>query len=139
MKIPSENSVKAYILFDGSCGFCSRSMRWVAAKDSQHRLLFVSNQSQLGQDLMRKREVEKLSKDSILYISLGGGVAEKSQAIYRMVQHLPGYRYLGILFSLLPKGLLDGLYSGVARVRKRLPGTGSCSNLPIGISEKIIW
>ena len=54
------------LVYDGSCGFCSRSVQFILRHERRHDLLFVTRDSPLGKDLRRKFHLEAV--ESMLWI-----------------------------------------------------------------------
>src|ERR1039458_8366452 len=46
------------LVYDGSCGFCSRAVQFILRHEQRHDLLFVPRDSDLGKDLRRTYHLE---------------------------------------------------------------------------------
>src|SRR5271169_5172422 len=55
------------LVYDGSCGFCSRSVQFILRHERSHDLLFVTRDSPLGQQLRRHFHLEAV--ESMLWFS----------------------------------------------------------------------
>jgi predicted DCC family thiol-disulfide oxidoreductase YuxK len=108
------------ILYDGVCVFCSRWIRFIAARDSQQRFRFTAIQSAYGTRLAKAFGVDPHDPDTNAVIH--GGVAYfKSDAALTVLSSLPGWGWAGAL-RLVPKSLRDAVYNLVARNRYRIFG-----------------
>lgn len=118
---------RALVLYDGTCGFCSSSVRFLLDRDGAHdRFRFAALQSARGERL-QSLYPELAQVDSIVVVErFTDGrphVRIKSDAALRLVRLLPAlWPLLGWLGLVLPRALRDALYDGVARSRHRLMG-----------------
>jgi predicted DCC family thiol-disulfide oxidoreductase YuxK len=108
------------ILYDGVCVFCSRWVRFVAARDTERRLRFTAIQSDYGTRLARAYRIDPQDPDTNAVIH--GGVAYfKSDAALTVLGLLPGCSWVRVLLA-TPKPLRDAVYNLVARNRYRIFG-----------------
>src|SRR6201986_389251 len=108
------------ILYAGVCVFCSRCIRFVAARDKDRRFRFTAIQSPYGTRLAQAFGIDPADPDTNAVIH--GGVAYfKSDAALTVLSHLPGWRWMRALFA-VPKPLRDAVYKLVARNRYRIFG-----------------
>jgi predicted DCC family thiol-disulfide oxidoreductase YuxK len=108
------------ILYDGVCVFCSRWVRFVAARDIEHRFRFTAIQSGYGTRLAQAFAIDPDDLDTNAVVH--GGVAYfKSDAALTVLGVLPGWRWVRLLRT-VPKPLRDAVYSLVARNRYRIFG-----------------
>ncbi len=108
------------ILYDGVCIFCSRWVRFVARRDVERRFRFTAIQSAYGTRLAQAFGIDPADPDTNAVIH--GGVAYfRSDAALTVLSHLPGWRWVKILFG-VPKPLRDAVYNLVARNRYRIFG-----------------
>jgi predicted DCC family thiol-disulfide oxidoreductase YuxK len=108
------------ILYDGVCVFCSRWVRFVAARDIEHRFRFTAIQSGYGTRLAQAFAIDPDDLDTNAVVH--GGVAYfKSDAALTVLGVLPGWRWVRLLRT-VPKPLWDAVYSLVARNRYRIFG-----------------
>ncbi len=76
------------LVYDGSCGFCSRSVQFMLRHERRHDLLFVTRDSELGQRLRRASGLE--SVHSMLWIE-NDQVFAKSGAVIKGTAYLGGW------------------------------------------------
>ena len=108
------------ILYDGVCVFCSRWIRFVAARDTSQRFRFTAIQSPYGTRLAQAFGIDPQDPDSNAVIHRG--VARfKSDAALTVLSLLPRWRWVRLL-RLVPKPLRDAAYDLVARNRYRIFG-----------------
>jgi len=108
------------ILYDGVCIFCSRWIRFVAARDLEGRFRFTAIQSDYGTRLAQAFGIDPADPDTNAVIH-GGIAAFKSDAALTVLSLLPGWRWLRLLRA-VPKPLRDAVYNLVARNRYRIFG-----------------
>jgi predicted DCC family thiol-disulfide oxidoreductase YuxK len=108
------------ILYDGLCVFCSRWIRFVAARDKEARFRFTAIQSAYGSELARAFGIDPGDPDTNAVVH-GGKVFFKSDAALTVLSRLQGWRWAGIFFH-VPKPLRDAAYGLVARNRYRIFG-----------------
>ena len=108
------------ILYDGICVFCSRWIRFVAARDAARRFRFTAIQSAYGRRLAEAFGIDSEAPDTNAVVH--GGVATfKSDAALTVLSHLPGWHWVRVLRA-VPKALRDAVYNPVARNRYRIFG-----------------
>ena len=108
------------ILYDGVCVFCSRWIRFVAARDRDRRFRFTAIQSDYGARLARTFGIDLNDPDTNAVIH-GGAAYVRSDAALTVLSNLPGWRWARVLFA-LPKPLRDAVYNLVAKNRYRIFG-----------------
>jgi predicted DCC family thiol-disulfide oxidoreductase YuxK len=108
------------ILYDGMCVFCSRWIRFVAARDADRRFRFTAIQSGYGRRLAQAFGIDPEDPDTNAVVH--GGVATfKSDAALTVLSHLPGWRWVRGLRA-VPKAWRDAVYNLVAFNRYRIFG-----------------
>ena len=109
------------VFYDGACGLCHRTVRFAIARDRDgRRFRFAA----LGSEAFRRLVPEALRKglpDSIVVLTPDGALLSRSAAIIHILDRIGGpWRLQGRLLALVPRGIRDLGYDGVARVRHRL-------------------
>jgi predicted DCC family thiol-disulfide oxidoreductase YuxK len=108
------------ILYDGVCVFCSRWIRFIAARDKAKRFRFTAIQSAYGTRLAQAFGIDPNDPDTNAVIH--GGVAHfKSDAALTVLSNLPGWRWTRALFA-VPMPLRNAVYNLVAKNRYRIFG-----------------
>ena len=108
------------ILYDGVCVFCSRWVRFVAARDVARRFRFTAIQSGYGARLAQAFGINPEDPDTNAVIH-GGEVFFKSDAALTVLSNLPGWGWVRVLRA-VPKPLRDAAYGLIARNRYRIFG-----------------
>lgn len=113
----SENE-KVIVIYDGSCGFCNNSVRFILDLKPSDDLRFVSAQSDLGlslrQDMNIKEEV-----DSIITLSKGRYFI-KSEAIFELLTKVQSpWKHLRVL-KFIPARIRDLVYDFISKNRDRI-------------------
>jgi predicted DCC family thiol-disulfide oxidoreductase YuxK len=125
------------ILYDGVCVFCSRWVRFVAARDKEQRFRFTAIQSGYGTRLAQAFGIDPSDPDTNAVVH--GGVAYfKSDAALTVLGHLPRWGCVRVL-RFVPKPLRDAVYNLVARNRYRIFGKyEACFLGDAGFRERVM-
>jgi predicted DCC family thiol-disulfide oxidoreductase YuxK len=108
------------ILYDGVCVFCSRWVRFVAARDEKRRFRFTAIQSGYGTRLAQAFGISPDDPDTNAVIH--GGIAFfKSDGALTVLSNLHGWGWVRVL-GFVPKPFRDAVYNLVARNRYRIFG-----------------
>jgi predicted DCC family thiol-disulfide oxidoreductase YuxK len=108
------------ILYDGVCVFCSRWVRFVAARDTKRQFRFTAIQSGYGARLAQALGINPDDPDTNAVVH--GGIAFfKSDGALTVLSDLPGWSWVRAL-RLVPKPLRDAVYNLVARNRYKIFG-----------------
>ena len=125
------------ILYDGVCVFCSRWIRFVAARDKARRFRFTAIQSGYGTRLAQAFGIDPADPDTNAVIH--GGVAYlKSDAVLTVLGALPGWSWTRALRA-VPKPVRDAVYNIVARNRYRIFGKyEECCVADAGFADRVM-
>jgi predicted DCC family thiol-disulfide oxidoreductase YuxK len=116
------------LLYDGTCGFCADSVRFVLRHDRRGTLRFAALQSSFGQRAV-ERHPQLRTVDSMVWIdqfdrSSATAVCERvsvrSDAALRVVEYLGGWWTIARIIRFVPRPMRDAAYDLVARHRHRL-------------------
>jgi predicted DCC family thiol-disulfide oxidoreductase YuxK len=120
------NDRSPVLLYDGSCGFCARSVQFVLDHErDRHFLRFTTLQGVLG-DSLRQHQRELDAIDSVIWYEVGDrpdevAVFVRSAAVLRVLEYLGGgWGLLASVGGLVPRPVRDWVYDLVARYRHRL-------------------
>jgi predicted DCC family thiol-disulfide oxidoreductase YuxK len=109
------------VLYDGECGLCNRTVRWLVAVDRERRFRYAPLQGQLGTRLRKERGDVPEGLDTFVYLEEGRAHL-RSSAFVRAARQLPyPWRALSWLW-IVPRFLRDLGYRLVARIRYRVWG-----------------
>ena len=118
------------VIFDGTCGFCSRIVRFALRHDIRGELLFTSNTSPFGKRLLSDYKLEALSADTLIVIADGRALLRSDAAIYIAAHLRAPYRY-GEYLRYIPRIIRDVGYRVIARIRHHLASSVDvCELLP---------
>jgi len=104
------------VVFDGRCGFCNRTVRWLLRRDRRDRLRFVASEQAHVAGLLKRHGLDVASDadgpGSIVVVRDAGGVVEcvlvRSDAV--------------VALKWIPRPVRDMVYGLVARWRYRIWG-----------------
>src|SRR5271166_6539441 len=135
---PEVNAYKPPMLvYDGSCGFCSRSVQFILRHERRHDLLFVPRDSELGKQLRQSHGMEGV--ESMLWID-NGRVFTESEAVIRAADYLGGWwSMFAVAGAICPSALLRRLYRLVARNRRRISSSSASCVLPSAEQRSRFW
>jgi len=118
------------LLFDGSCGFCSRIVRWVLRHERRRTLCFASLDSAFAHRLLQE-EPHWLQLDTVLWVDRDAAgrperVLARSEAVLQLVRYVGGVWGLLRGAAWVPRSWRDAVYDRVARNRHRVFASRSC-------------
>lgn len=109
------------VFYDGACGLCHRTVRFAIARDRDGRHFRFAA---LGGEAFRRLVPEALRAglpDSIVVLTPDGTLLARSAAVIHILERIGGpWRLPGRLLALVPQGIRDLGYDGIARMRHRL-------------------
>jgi predicted DCC family thiol-disulfide oxidoreductase YuxK len=117
------------LLYDGTCGLCHRSVRWILRHERDHDVRFAPLQGAVAAAL-RARWPEIPSDVSTVVLVEDDRVHLRSKAFVYAAKHLRApWRWL-YAWRWLPAFVLNGAYRIVAALRYRLFGRAELCDLP---------
>lgn len=111
---------KAIVLFDGSCGLCNKSVRFILKHEKNKELYFSALQSEIGKQLLKQFNLQ--NADSIVFIKDQKAFIKSSGAL-QLTKYLKGLWPLLFAFYIVPKFIRNGVYDYIARNRIKWFGT----------------
>jgi predicted DCC family thiol-disulfide oxidoreductase YuxK len=117
------------VLYDGVCGLCTRSVRFIIRRDRAAAFRFASLQSGTGRELCRRHGLDEDALDTMVLIDSGTAYT-RSDAVVRVARRLDGVWKVGALGRLVPRPIREWLYRIVARHRYRWFGQRAACWLP---------
>jgi predicted DCC family thiol-disulfide oxidoreductase YuxK len=118
----------AVILFDGTCAFCERSVRFIASRDDGY-FRFGASQNPEGRALLGKFGTSREATRSLILIE-DDQLYLRSTAVLRIAGRLRApWRYARPLL-LVPRPIRDAIYRLIAAVRHRLAGPSNACEIP---------
>jgi predicted DCC family thiol-disulfide oxidoreductase YuxK len=125
---PAEELPAALVLYDGSCGLCAKSVRWILDHERDHEIQFAPLQGETAARARTRYPRIPHSIDSVVYIT-GGRAHLRSQALLRAAGHLRAPWRWGHALRWIPGFVLDVAYRAVAAVRYRIWGRADACGL----------
>jgi len=114
------------LLYDGTCGFCARSVQFVLRHEAPAGVLrFARLEGPLGEAL-RARHPELATIDSLIWYepptaTTSERIAWRSRGVLRVARYLGGvWAILGSLGMVVPRSFSDAIYAWIARHRHEL-------------------
>src|SRR5690606_4984069 len=122
-------ALPAIVLYDGTCGFCHKSVDWILRHERDHQLRFAPLQGSTAAALRAEHpEIPELVESVVLVEH--GTARLRTQALFHVARHLRRpWRWLYAL-RWLPASLLDLGYRAIARIRYRIWGRADVCGLP---------
>ncbi|MFO0584980.1 MAG: DCC1-like thiol-disulfide oxidoreductase family protein [Anaeromyxobacter sp.] len=132
------------MLFDGTCGLCSRLVRFVARRDAAGVFVYASLQGEVGRSALARAGVAA-TPDPSTFVLLRGWRGARPEVLLRsrgallVVSQLGRpWRWLRAL-AVLPWPLLDAGYRFVARHRRRFfPPAPACALPEPGLRARLL-
>ncbi|WP_299537049.1 thiol-disulfide oxidoreductase DCC family protein [Ulvibacterium sp.] len=121
---------KKVILFDGVCNLCNSSIQFVIKRDKKDVFRYAALQSEIGQELIRERNIDTSKVDSIILIDPGVAFYTKSDAALKIGRSFGGIWIILTVFNLIPRSLRDIVYDFVAKNRYRWFGRKDACMIP---------
>lgn len=121
--------MSAIVLFDGVCNFCNGSVNFIIERDKENYFKFAPLQSQIGEELLQKYEIDKAETDSVILIEDEKAYMHSTAAL-RIARRLGGIWSWLYAFIIVPRGLRDFIYRLFAKNRYRLFGKQDACMMP---------
>lgn len=107
-----------YILYDGTCPACQKSVAFIKAMDKKKLFTFIPLQDAKAKELCEGRK-ELLSMNSVILYESKQKIWIRAKAIFRIFWLLGGLKKaIGWLY-ILPSWIIDPFYRLFARFRHR--------------------
>jgi len=147
--VESMNSLKELggrllVVYDGHCGLCDRSVRWLLRRDRGDRLRFAAFESPQVAELLERHGVSAIAPETLLVVRDADGPGEqllvRSEAVLALLGELPRpWPWVGAGLGWVPRAVRDVEYRIVARWRYRIWGrVASCPVPPSGERERFL-
>ena len=122
------------LLYDGLCGFCDRTVRFILARDPGGSMMFAPLQGEYAAGVFRQRPALR-NVDSLILVD---GVAHaedarisvRSDAVLEIARYLGGPWRAAMILRLVPSALRNWGYDLFARHRYRLFGRYDSCPIP---------
>jgi predicted DCC family thiol-disulfide oxidoreductase YuxK len=117
------------ILFDGVCNLCNGAVQFVIRHDPKGIFKLAALQSEAGQALLKKHQLDPEALHSIVLI-LDDKVYRQSRAALEIARRLSGAWPLLYVFIIVPYFLRDWIYDWIAANRYRWFGKQDACMIP---------
>jgi predicted DCC family thiol-disulfide oxidoreductase YuxK len=126
---PADNRDHGIVLFDGTCAFCERSVRFIATRDPAAYFRFGASQTPPAAALLARYGTTRDATRSLILIE-DDQVYLRSTAALRIARRLTAPWRFAAVFLAVPVPIRDAVYRVVAAVRYRLAGTSNACEIP---------
>jgi predicted DCC family thiol-disulfide oxidoreductase YuxK len=116
------------ILFDGTCAFCERSVRFIATRDNGY-FKFGASQNPEGRALLARHGTSREATRSLILIE-GGEISLRSTAVLKIARRMTAPWRWASVFLLVPRPIRDAVYRMVAAIRHRIAGQSNACEIP---------
>jgi predicted DCC family thiol-disulfide oxidoreductase YuxK len=116
------------LLYDGDCGFCARSVRWILAHERDPLIRFAPLQGTTAARLRRRHARIPEAIASVVYVA-DGRVHLRSQAMLHAARHLRAPWRWAHALRWIPGAVLDLGYRLLAAMRYRIWGHADACQL----------
>jgi predicted DCC family thiol-disulfide oxidoreductase YuxK len=129
----------AVIFYDGVCGLCDRTVRFVLAHDpSGAHFRFAALQSDYAAATLAAHGRDARDLDTVCLLD-GERLYVKSDAVLAILIRIGGPWRLAAVVRLLPRAVRDAAYAWVARHRYRWFGRfGQCAVPPAELRQRFV-
>ena len=118
------------VLYDGTCGFCDRTVQWIMAADRRGEFHFAPLQGPTAAAVRARHPELPYDLDSVVYVDRSSDaerVYDRADAIIRIGRRLGGRASWVVVLDALPRALANAGYRLIARLRHRISGAlGAC-------------
>jgi predicted DCC family thiol-disulfide oxidoreductase YuxK len=126
---------RSVLLYDGECGLCQYTVRWMLRHDPHGRMLFAAQQQPIAAEVLARHGLDKQQLNTAILVTHFATPDERlflrSDAILGCLKALGGvWRLLAFVGGAVPLPLRNAVYGWVARNRLRFFGTGDSCTLP---------
>ena len=122
--------VRPIVLYDGTCGLCSKSVQWILRHEADHELVFAPLQGETAAALRTRHPTIPATLDSVVLVDEADRVWLRSKTFLRVAKHLRAPWRIGYHVRWLPAFVLDLGYRVIARLRYRIWGRADICDIP---------
>jgi predicted DCC family thiol-disulfide oxidoreductase YuxK len=127
------------VIYDGECGLCNRTIRWLLRHDRQDRLRFAPSNAPAAEEFLASHGIIRFNPgtipDTILVLRNTGTPIEelliRSNAILACLRVLPQpWPFFASILRLIPRPIRESSYRLVAHWRYRIWGRYATCPIP---------
>lgn len=123
------------VLYDGECGLCHRSVKFILRHERDTTLLFAPLQGETAAALRARYPSIPANLDTVVLIDNDRAYL-RSKAFLYVAKYLRGFSHAGYWFRWLPGPLLNLGYRFIAKIRYRVWGKVDACELPSPAQRK---
>ncbi len=117
------------LLYDGSCGLCHASVRFILRRERNARIQFAALDSETAAALRKARPTIPATSDTVVLVT-PTAIHLRSRAFFHVSRELRApWRWMSV-FRFLPAFLTDLPYRLIAALRYRIWGRADACSLP---------
>ena len=116
------------ILYDGTCGLCTKAVQWILRHERDHEILFAPLQGATAALARQRHPHIPVTLESVVYIA-DGRAHLRSKALLHATRHLNAPWRWAYPLRVLPGFVLDLGYRVIAAIRYRLWGRADACQL----------
>jgi predicted DCC family thiol-disulfide oxidoreductase YuxK len=105
------------LFYDGECGVCSRTVRFIFKNERSNDLFFSSLQGNFAIRFLAERGIESVSSNTV-YLFENGKLYNKSRAAMKLIPYLKRPFCILKILSVFPRFFRDFVYDRIAANRK---------------------
>jgi predicted DCC family thiol-disulfide oxidoreductase YuxK len=117
------------VLYDGTCGLCHKSVKWILRHEGDHEIQFAPLQGPTAAELRTKHPEIPENVDTVVLVE-DGKARLRSKAFFYISRHLRSPWSFMYKLRWLPAFLLDLGYRFIAAIRYRVWGRADVCELP---------
>ncbi|MGB8258736.1 MAG: DCC1-like thiol-disulfide oxidoreductase family protein [Terracidiphilus sp.] len=125
---------RVLVVFDGRCGLCNASVRWLIRRDELDRLRFVAAEDGRAAEMLTRLGYDGRPETIVAVWEAGRAgerALERSEAVAALLGELPGpWPAVGRALLLVPRPVREWGYRVVAHWRHRIRGRVESCPLP---------
>ena len=116
------------ILYDGTCGLCTKAVQWILRHERDHDILFAPLQGATAALARQRFPAIPVTLESVIYVADGRAYL-RSKALIHATRHLNAPWRWAYPLRVLPGFVLDLGYRVIAAIRYRLWGHADACQL----------
>jgi predicted DCC family thiol-disulfide oxidoreductase YuxK len=117
------------VLYDGTCGLCAKSVRWILRHERDHDLMFAPLQGETTAMLRARHPEIPETIDTVVFVT-GGVVHVRSKAFLYASRHLRAPWRWAYAFRWFPGFVLNVGYRFIAAIRYKVWGHVDACEVP---------
>jgi predicted DCC family thiol-disulfide oxidoreductase YuxK len=118
------------ILFDGVCNMCNSTVDFLIKIDKNRTLKFASLQSDFAKEKLKPFQTSLQTIDSIVFWS-NKKIYTEADAVIEILKTIGGFwKFMALIFQIIPKFLRNAMYHFVAKNRYKFFGKRNSCRVP---------